>query len=99
MSPRVFLSSIVIRGLGVWVAARLGVAVLGVLAELPHPTHFHPLASVLLLGPVVGATWIDLARRNLDLLLPNLGVPTLYPLIAASLLPAVGELALAGLAP
>ena len=62
MSPRGFLSSLVIRGLGVWVAARLGVAVLGVLAELPHPTHFHPLASVLLLGVVVGATgsiWPD----------------------------------------
>ena len=98
MSPRVFLSSIVIRGLGVWVVLRLGVALLAAVTE-SDPIHLHPLASVLLLVLLVGATWIDLARRNLDLLLPNLGIPTLYPLIAASLLPAVGELALAGLAP
>ena len=68
-------------------------------AGWPEPLALAPSASVLLVSLVSAITWIDLRRRNLLVLLPNLGTPVAFALAIAASVAATAELLVALVGP
>lgn len=61
-------NALLLRGLGVWMFARLSAAFL----QIPDPSL---LQELLILGAVAAAVLLDARRRSEDLFLGNLGIP------------------------
>lgn len=72
-----FRNALLVRGLLLWVAIRFGAAFLGIVRpSVPQ--------LLLILGAVGVAVLLDARRREEDLFLGNLGIPT-HGIVAASL--------------
>jgi len=85
------------QGLIAWAFLRITVILLSRLAGLPNPVVLEPTATIALLGSVAGATWLGLRRRNLLILLPNLGLSVAAALAMATTGAAIAEGVLAAL--
>lgn len=95
LGPVLYLRRLAFQAIAAWLVVRASYVVLAIRAQLPDPAEIAPLAAVLLAALVAGVTWLDLRRRNLTILLPNLGVPVSAVLIGSAALALGAEAALA----
>lgn len=87
------------RGVGLWVASRVLLAMVLAFAEL-EPIRLSTAGSIQLVLVTALVAWVDLHRRKERALLGNLGVSRAFIVAICALPAAVGEtiLALSGLA-
>lgn len=97
--PALYIRRLFLQALGAWLLVRAIYVALALRAQLPDPVTVTPRSIVLLAALVAGVTWLDLRRRNLTILLPNLGVPVPAVLVGAAALTIVAELAVAAALP
>lgn len=89
--PGYYLRTIAGMGLGAWALLRAAIAVPSVMAGLRDPLNLSLSTEIALLGLVPAVTWLSLRRRNLGVLLPNLGFSVAAALTVATATAAVAE--------
>ena len=99
LPPGLYGRRLVVQAGVIWFLVRLGVGTLALTAGGPEPLALAPGASVLLVSLVSAITWIDLHRRNLVVLLPNLGTPVAMALAIAASVAAAAEAVVAFIVP
>ncbi len=95
LAPGLYLWSLLIRAAVLWGLLRIGVGILAVVARSSEPAKLAPSAAIVLVGLVSVTTWFDLHRRNLVVLLPNLGMPVAGAVGMAAGVAAAAELIVA----
>lgn len=95
LAPGLYLRLLLTQAAIMWVLVRLGLGVLAFVVGSKEPAALAPGSALLLIGLVSAITWLDLGRRNLLILLPNLGLPIAGALAMAAGVAAIAELTLA----
>lgn len=99
LAPWLYLRRLLIQAGVIWVFLRLGFVMLALVADAPNPAALTPGAAFLLVGLVSAVTWLDLGRKNLLILLPNLGLPVAGALALAAGVATIAELIVALVSP
>lgn len=80
LGPALFWRRLLVQALTAWLLVRAVFLALALQARWADPAVLSVGAATLLISFVVAVVWLDLRRRNLDVLLPNLGVPVAFVL-------------------
>ncbi|MEZ4587168.1 MAG: hypothetical protein R2909_12265 [Gemmatimonadales bacterium] len=84
LGPALYLRRTMALAFFAWVLLRLIAMALALRAQEPEPWRLAPSAAATLALVVAGVVWLDLRRRHLVILLPNLGIPVSTVLGAAA---------------